>query len=97
MGNRNSDRIIVLVLVVVVFIFPFTLFAIFFNVIYLIIFIFPISTIIHLYISYNKEKKNKNSKKKNYLNFRLNQKIGFPFIMLGFVILPLVFSISIAF
>src|SRR5215212_2017774 len=93
MKNKDYGKFIVLLLVSLIFIFPFVLFMIFFNVSYLIIFLFPALSIAYLIIS-NK----KGNKKNKYISISKKKgEFGFPFIMLGFVVIPLILSITIAF
>jgi cellulose synthase/poly-beta-1,6-N-acetylglucosamine synthase-like glycosyltransferase len=100
MGEDQINRlIIVITLLSLIFLIPILLVMFFLNFIFLIVLVSPASSIVYLLITSSNNNNNSNNNhnnnnkvlKKNYKR----STIGFPFIIVGFVIIPFLASIVI--
>ncbi len=94
MKNEYIDRAVVLFLALAVFSIPFLLFFLFVNLAFLFLFVSPAFSIIYLILRINSKRKSG----KKLVDYKTRSRsIGFPFIVFGFVFIPLFVSVVIAF
>lgn len=95
MKNKTADKLIVILITLIIFAFPFLLITIFLSPVFLILLVSPASSILYLLIKIKNKNKKQNGTHSNSLKY--GRIIRFPFIIVGFALIPLIVSFAIAF
>ena len=97
MKNKNADKLIVILITLIIFAFPFLLITLFLSPVFLILLVSPASSILYLLIKIKNKNKNKKQNGTHSNSLKYGRIIGFPFIIVGFALIPLIVSFAIAF